>query len=76
MPDDKQKCLSVIDKYLSLSDEERLNFKIGRRTGLYSRLDDLSDIYKHDKIERAIGRLRAHGSDIEDAIVKLKNSFI
>jgi radical SAM superfamily enzyme YgiQ (UPF0313 family) len=76
MPDDKGKCLNIINKYLSLPDEERLNFKVGRRTGLYDRLDDLGDTYKHEKIEQAIERLRAQGSDIEEEIVKLKNSFI
>jgi radical SAM superfamily enzyme YgiQ (UPF0313 family) len=76
MPDDKENCLNIINKYLSLPDEERLNFKVGRRTGLYNKLDDLSDSYKHDKIEQAIRRLRAQGSDVEEAIVELKNSFI
>ncbi len=76
MPEDKGKCLNIINKYLSLSDEERLNFKVGKRTGLYNKLDDLSDSCKHDKIEQAIGHLRAHSRDIEDAIVKLKNSFV
>ena len=76
MPDDKGKCLNIINKYLSLPDEERLNFKVGRRIGLYNILDDLSDNYKHDKIEQAIERLRAQGSDVEEEIVKLKNSFI
>ena len=76
MPEDKAKCLNIIDKYLSLTDEERLNFKIGRRAGLYSRLDDLSDSYKHGQIEQAMGRLKAQGSDIEQEILRLKNSFI
>ena len=76
MPEDKAKCLNVIDRYLSLTDEERLNFKIGRRAGLYSRLDDLSDSYKHGQIEQAMGRLKAQGSDIEHEILRLKNSFI
>ena len=76
MMEDKDKCLNVIDKYLSLTDEERLNFKIGRRAGLYSRLDDLSDSYKHGQIEQAMGRLKAQGSDIEHEILRLKNSFI
>ena len=76
MPEDKGKCLNIINKYLSLPDEERLNFKVGRRTGLYNRLDDLSDSYKHDKIEQAIRHLKTEGSDVEEAIVKLKNSFI
>lgn len=76
MPEDKEKCLNIINKYLSLPDEERLNFKVGRRAGLYNRLADLSDSYKHDKIEQAIKCLRAQGSDVEEAIFKLKNSFI
>ena len=76
MPEDKGKCLNIINKYLSLPDEERLNFKVGRRTGLYNRLADLSDSYKHDKIEQAIKHLRAQGSNIEEEILRLKNSFI
>jgi len=76
MLEDKGKCLNIINKYLSLPDEERLNFKVGRRTGLYNRLADLSDSYKHDKIEQAIKSLRAQGSNVEEATFRLKNSFI
>jgi len=76
MPDDKGKCLNIINKYLSLSEKERLNFKVGRRTGLYNILDDLGDSYKHDKIEQVIERLREQGGDVEEDIVELKNSFI
>jgi radical SAM superfamily enzyme YgiQ (UPF0313 family) len=76
MPEDKEKCLNIINKYLSLPDEERLNFRFGRRTGLYNRLADLSDSYKHDRIEQAIKHLRAQGSNVEEAIFRLKDSFI
>jgi len=76
MPEDKGKCLNIINKYLSLPDEERLNFNFGRRAGLYNRLADLSDSHKHDKIEQAIKRLRAQGSNVEEAIFRLKDSFI
>jgi radical SAM superfamily enzyme YgiQ (UPF0313 family) len=76
MPEDKAKCLHIIDRYLSLADEERLNFGVGRRAGLYDRLDDLNDSYKHDQIEQTIGRLKARGSHVEQEILRLKNSFI
>ncbi|HXZ95415.1 MAG TPA: radical SAM protein [Dehalococcoidia bacterium] len=76
MPEDKEKCLNIIDKYLSLPEEERLNFKVGRRAGLYNRLAELSDSSKHDKIEQGLKLLTAEGSDVEAAILKLKNSFI
>ncbi len=76
MPEDKERCLNIIDKYLSLPNEERLNFKLGRRVGLYNRLDDLNDSYKHDHIEQAAKRLRAQGGNVEEAIYSLRNSFI
>jgi radical SAM superfamily enzyme YgiQ (UPF0313 family) len=76
MPEDKEKCLNIINKYLSLPDEERLNFKFGKRAGYYNKLADLSDSYKHDKIEQAIKRLRAEDSNVEEAVFRLKNSFI
>jgi radical SAM superfamily enzyme YgiQ (UPF0313 family) len=76
MPEDKEKCLNIINKYLSLPGEERLNFNFGRRAGLYNRLADLGDSYKHDRIEQAIKRLRAQGSNVEEAIFRLKDSFI
>ena len=76
MPGDKEKCLNVVNGYLSLADDERLNFKIGRRAGLYNRLADLRDNGKHEEVEQAIEQLRTRGADVEEAIVKLKNSFI
>ncbi len=76
MPEAKEKCLNIIDKYLCLPDEERLNFKIGRRAGLYDRLSDLRDRYKHDRIGQAIKHFKAQGSDVDGEILRLKNSFI
>ena len=75
MPEDKERCLNIIDRYLSLPEEERLNFKVGRRVGLYNSLADLSDSYKHLHVEQAVNRLKAKGSDVEEAILRLKNSF-
>jgi len=43
---------------------------------LYNRLADLSDSYKHDKIEQAIKHLKAQGSNVEEEIFRLKNGFI
>lgn len=76
MPEDREKCLGIIDRYLSLSDEERLNFRIGRRIGLYDRLADLSNSYKHDRVQQIIDHLQGQGTDVELEIVKLKNTFI
>ena len=76
IPEDKQKCLDIIDKYLALPYEERLNFRLGRRAGYYGKVADLNDSHKHDKVEEAIKRIRAQGDDIEEVALKLKNSFM
>lgn len=77
MPEDKEKCLAIINKYLLLPDEERLNFRLGRRTGYYEKLSDLTDSYKHKKIDEAIKRINSTRSDsVDKLILKLKNSFI
>lgn len=40
LPQDKEKMLEVIDKYLSLPEEERLIYRVGRRGGAYRSLED------------------------------------
>jgi hypothetical protein len=76
MPEDKDKCLNIINKYLSLPDEERLNFRLGRRAGYYEKLADLNDSYKHYKIDEAMKRIRAEGQSVDEVIFKLKDGFI
>jgi len=76
MPEDKERCLNIINKYLSLPEEERLNFKVGRRAGHYEKLADLHDSYKHYNIDEAIKRIRSRGENVDRVVFKLKDSFI
>ena len=43
LPKDKERILGIIDRYLNLTDEDRLLFQLGRRGGALRNLDDLSD---------------------------------
>jgi histone acetyltransferase (RNA polymerase elongator complex component) len=43
LPQDKARLLAIIDRYFSLSAEERLIYRLGRRRGIYRRVGDLSD---------------------------------
>ena len=43
MPGDKAKMTGVIDRYLTLPEDERLNYRLGRRAGVYRKLDDLNN---------------------------------
>lgn len=76
MPGDKQECLKVVNKYLSLPDGERLNFRLGRRMGYYESLADLADGHKHYKVGEVIKHIKADGESVEKVIFRLKDGFI
>lgn len=76
LPEDKQKCLNIINEYLSLPDEEKLNFKFGRRLGYYRKPSDLKDSYRHYKIDEVITQSKHRGENMDEVLFKLKDGFI
>jgi hypothetical protein len=76
-PEAKEACLDTINRYLALSTQERLNFRLGRRAGYYEKLDDLCDTNKHGRVEAAIRQIASEAPDsIDEVIMQLKASFI
>jgi histone acetyltransferase (RNA polymerase elongator complex component) len=43
LPGDKSRLLATIGRFLAMSPEERLIFRVGRRKGIYRKLDDLAE---------------------------------
>ena len=43
MPDDRDRLLDLLDRYLSLPDAERAEYALGVRLGVFRRLEDLTD---------------------------------
>jgi histone acetyltransferase (RNA polymerase elongator complex component) len=77
LPQDKEKMLATIARFQSLSPEEKQNFKLGRRLGIYDGLDDLDNSFKHDSVERAIEKLNQDGRQVdEELIYSLMERFI
>jgi len=71
LPEDKERLLSTIDGFFRLPERDRLIFRVGRRTGSFRKLSDLSDreLYRRigayvdgyaqkggDSLERDLGR--------------------
>jgi len=75
-PEAKASCLATINRYLSLPEEERLNFKLGRRAGLYETLSDLYHRGKYRRVDEALKRIKRSGEDVEEVIRRLKTSFL
>lgn len=68
LPGDKEKMLAVISRFQALPPEERANFKLGRRLGIYNRLADMNDASRHDEVKQALDRI---GQDRDGAIDKV-----
>ncbi|MEA3253652.1 MAG: radical SAM protein [Chloroflexota bacterium] len=76
LPEDKQKCLEVINRYLDLPEGERLNFRLGQRMGYYEGLADLTDSNKHSKVDETIKDIESQNKSVDKVILRLKDSFI
>ena len=76
LPGAKEHMLGVIDRYLVLSEEERLNFRFGRRAGYYTSLDDLHKRHLRGTVDQTIAQQRARGADLEDLMFNLKKRFL
>jgi biotin synthase-like enzyme len=77
LPEDKEKMLATVARFQSLSPEEKQNFKLGRRLGVYERLDELNNLPKHNSVEQAIQKLSHNGNQVdEETIYSLMERFI
>jgi len=77
LPEDKEKMLAAIARFQSLSPEERHNFRVGRRVGIYNQLEDLDNSHQHSLVEHAIQKLSNDGSQVDDeTIYALMGRFI
>ena len=77
MPRDKEKILAIIDRFQSLSQEERDNYKLGRRLGLYNKLDELNDAYRHGEVEKILERIvRDSETTLDEVLFNLMERYV
>jgi len=77
LPEDKERMLDTIARFQSLSPEEKQNFVLGRRLGIYERLDELDNSRKHNLVEHAMQKLSKNGNPVDDeTIYSLMERFI
>jgi radical SAM superfamily enzyme YgiQ (UPF0313 family) len=75
-PEDKPKILSLIKRYFDLSDEERLIFRLGRRSGALRTLDDLADKEPFLRLKSVVDNYAVEGGNLEEDMVKIMNNYI
>jgi len=77
LPEEKEKMVSLIDRYLSLSEEEKINFRFGRRMGVYQSVEDLSRSELRNRVERVLRQIESERpGSLEEVLSELTESFI
>ncbi|MDO9536627.1 MAG: radical SAM protein [Bacillota bacterium] len=73
---DKPFMLGVMDSYLSMTEEKRANFSLGRRMGIYRYLRDMNDMGLFNQVEGVRKRLRDEGKDIAQFLTEYKGRYV
>ena len=75
-PEDKEIILSAVDRYLNLSSTDRQIFRLGRRSGAFRKLDDLSDTGNYLKLKSVVEDYASRGKNMDEDIINIMNNFI
>jgi len=77
LPEEKEKMLKLIDRYLTLPKEEKENFRLGRRAGLYRSVEDLHNPELRSQVEKLLRQIEARGpGGFEKVLSDFMESFI
>ena len=77
LPEDKAKMLATIDRFLNMPEHEKLNFRLGKRAGIYQGMDDMAEDTLYTRTEELMREveLKVPGG-VEEAISKIKETFL
>ena len=76
LPRDKNRMTQVIERFLSLDRQEQMLYQIGRRSGLFSRLDDLDDPTLRTYAEWKYSEFKVTPENIDEIIAEMMKRFI
>ncbi len=77
LSEDKERMLKIIDGFLALPAEEKLNFRLGKRAGIYQTMGDMYKPVLHRQVAELIAKLEAETpGGVEGAISRIKETYL
>ncbi|MBF0378390.1 MAG: radical SAM protein [Desulfamplus sp.] len=76
LPEDKLKMTNVIRKFLNMSPKEQMLYQVGRRTGLFSRLDDMNDFGRRSIADRHCLDFNVTPENVDIVIDEIMKRFV
>jgi radical SAM superfamily enzyme YgiQ (UPF0313 family) len=77
LPQEKPKLLAIMDRYLYLPEDERINYTLGKRIGYYQRLDDMHDEDLKRLVEAKVREItNAYPDQLEEIFHELREQVV
>ncbi|MBF0203135.1 MAG: radical SAM protein [Desulfamplus sp.] len=75
-PEDKAKMIGVIHRFLNMDPREQTLYQVGRRSGLFSRLDDLNDPGRRAMAQRHCSDFNVTPENVDMVINEIMKRFV
>ncbi len=77
LPEDKQRLLAIMDRYLTLPEDDRINFTLGKRLGHYRRMDDMKNQDLKNLVEMKVREVKeAYPDRLEEIFHHLRAQIV
>ncbi|BBO80484.1 radical SAM protein [Desulfosarcina ovata subsp. sediminis] len=76
LPEAKAGILALLDRFLNLPDEERCRFQVGRRMGLFTRLEDMQRPKRRTKVDAFCTQHGITPDNVDHMIAQMMTRFI
>lgn len=76
LPDDRERMLKVIDRFLAMAPDEQVLYQIGRRTGIFRRLDDCRDPGLRRQAQQYVEQWMVTPENVDQICNQLMQQFI
>ncbi len=76
MPDDKKKMIDVASRFLDLPDDKKIIFQMGRRMGLFRKLNDINNSLELERVKKACKLYNVTPDTIDSVMDQVMKRFV
>ena len=76
LPRDKARMMSVIQRFLDLPPEPQTRYLVGRRLGLFRRLDDMASPHRMQKVDKICQKNGITPDNVDEVVDEMMKRFI
>lgn len=75
LPGDRDKMLDIIDRYLALPQEAKSNYQLGRRAGVYLKLEDMLNKNRYNYVQGLLSQIGGP-ENVNRELARIRRGFV